>query len=68
MRPGEPGSRIFLKTAGGCGSPAKTEKASNHLAPERGKEVGTKILGLGFICNSRQIGSNCHLNLGAEET
>lgn len=33
-------------------------KASNRLAPKEGEKVGTKVLGLNFISNSKKIGSN----------
>lgn len=67
--PSCPEARIFLKKAGGCGSPDKIEKASNCLASKAVGGVGTKILGLHFIFNSKKkLGVICHLNLGIEET
>lgn len=62
-----PDTGIFLKKAGWCGPPDKTEKASNCLVPKE-KEGGTKILGLNFIFNSKKTGISCHINLKIEET
>lgn len=47
----------------------QTRQKGLHTALHlKGKEVGTKILGLSFIFNSKKIGSSCHANLGIEKT